>query len=195
MQFDWVAGEAHGEDADGEFTHPIDRTSYDRTSIQYALMLDLLHGPNNIGSLLRTAEICGVHGVILQHRRAPDITPAVVQFSAGAAEHLLIAQVTNLVQTIKHLQENELWVVGMDMEGDTRRLGDVDLDMPLAVVVGHEGHGLRRLVRASCDFILELPMRGNVASLNAAIAGSILLYAAWQARGFPGSSEPSSSAQ
>ena len=147
-------------------------------------MLDLLHGPQNIGQLLRTAEIVGVHGVIMQDRRAPEITPAVVQFSAGATEHLHIAQVTNLVQTIKQLQGEGVWVAGMDMGTDTRKLGNIDLDMPLAIVVGHEGQGLRRLVRVSCDFIVELPMRGHVESLNAAVAGSVLLYAAWQARGF-----------
>ncbi len=148
------------------------------------LMLDLLHGPQNIGQLLRTAEIVGVHGVIMQDRRAPEITPAVVQYAAGATEHLLIAQVTNLVQTIKQLQDEEVWVAGMDMGADTHKLGELDLDMALAIVVGHEGQGLRRLVRETCDFILELPMRGHVESLNAAVAGSVLLYAAWQARGF-----------
>ncbi|MCB8921241.1 MAG: 23S rRNA (guanosine(2251)-2'-O)-methyltransferase RlmB [Ardenticatenaceae bacterium] len=156
----------------------------------FLLLLDLLHGPQNIGQLLRTAEIVGVHGVIMQDRRAPEITPAVTQFSAGAAEHLLIAQVTNLVQTIKQLQAEGVWVVGMDMGADVRKLGEVDLDMPLAIVVGHEGQGLRRLVRESCDFILELPMRGHVESLNAAVAGSVLLYAAWQARGFAGTAVP-----
>lgn len=152
----------------------------------FLLLLDLLHGPQNIGSLLRTAEICGVHGVILQDRRAPDITPAVVQYSAGAAEHLLIAQVTNLVHTIKELQQQDIWIVGMDLSDEARRLGEIDLDMALGIVVGHEGGGLRRLVRDSCDFLLKLPMRGHVESLNAAVAGSILLYQAWQARGFPG---------
>ncbi len=150
------------------------------------LLLDLLHGPQNIGSLLRTAEICGVHGVILQDRNAPDITPAVAQFSSGATEHLLIAQVTNLVNVIKRLQQEHIWVAGMDIGEDARQLGDLDLDMPLAVIVGHEGQGLRRLVRKNCDFLLRLPMRGKIESLNAAIAGSVLLYSTWQARGFPG---------
>jgi len=152
----------------------------------FFLLLDLLHGPQNIGSLLRTAEICGAHGVIVQDRRAPDITPAVVQYSAGAAEHLLVAQVTNLAQTITQLQQNNVWVAGLDMDPDGRRLGEIDLDMPIALVVGHEGSGLRRLVRKNCDFLLHLPMRGHVESLNAAVAGSILLYAVWQARGFAG---------
>ncbi len=148
------------------------------------LLLDLLHGPQNIGTLLRTAEACGVHGVILQDRRAPEITPSVVQFAAGATEHLLIAKVTNLVQTMRGLKEAGVWLTGMDMDEEGHELGGIDLDMPLGIVVGHEGEGLRRLVRESCDFIIRLPMRGQVESLNAAVAGSILLYAAWQARGF-----------
>ena len=148
------------------------------------LLLDLLHGPQNIGTLLRTAEACGVHGVILQDRRAPEITPAVVQYAAGATEHLLIAKVTNLVQTMRSLKDAGVWLAGMDMDEEAQALGRIDLDMPLGIVVGHEGEGLRRLVRERCDFIVRLPMRGRVESLNAAVAGSILLYAAWQARGF-----------
>lgn len=150
------------------------------------LLLDLLHGPQNIGSLLRTAEICGVHGVILQDRRAPDITTSVVQYSAGAAEHLLIAQETNLVQAIRQLQEADVWVAGLDLTDESQPLGKIDLNMPLAIVVGHEGQGLRRLVSENCDFLIRLPMRGHVESLNAAVAGSVMLYQAWQARGFAG---------
>ena len=148
------------------------------------LLLDLLHGPQNIGALLRTAEACGAHGVILQDRRAPEITPAVVQYAAGASEHLLIAKVTNLVQTMRTLKEANIWLAGMDMDESAEELGQVDLNRSLGIVVGHEGEGLRRLVRDTCDFIVRLPMRGRVESLNAAVAGSILLYAAWQARGF-----------
>lgn len=152
----------------------------------FLLLFDLLHGPQNIGILLRTAEICGAHGVIVQDRRAPDITPSVVQYSAGASEHLLIGQVTNLVQAISRLKDNNVWVAGLDMDPGGKRLGEIDWDLPIALVVGHEGSGLRRLVRKNCDFLLHLPMRGQVESLNAAVAGSILLYAVWQARGFPG---------
>jgi 23S rRNA (guanosine2251-2'-O)-methyltransferase len=152
----------------------------------FLLLLDLLHGPQNIGTLLRTAEIVGVHGVILQDRRAPDITPAVVQFSAGAAEHLLVAQVTNLVHCIKQLQTNGVWIVGLDLAEGAQSLPQVDLAMPVGIVVGHEGEGMRRLVRESCDIRLKLPQKGQVESLNAAVAGSILLYQAWQARGFAG---------
>lgn len=153
----------------------------------FVLLLDLLHGPQNIGALLRTAEICGVHGVVLQDRRAPNITTAVSGFSVGATEHLLIAQETNLVQAIRDLKDRDVWIAGLDMTEESQPLDSVDLDMPLGIVVGHEGQGLRRLVRESCDFIVELPMRGHVESLNAAVAGSVMLYAAWRARGYQGS--------
>ena len=152
----------------------------------FLLLLDLLHGPQNIGTLLRTAEACGVHGVILQDRRAPDITPSVVVYSAGAAEHLLVSQVTNLVQTIERLKAAEVWIVGLDLVKEAEPLGRLDLNLPLGIVVGHEGSGLRRLVRERCDFLLALPMRGQVNSLNAATAGAVILYSAWQARGFEG---------
>lgn len=148
------------------------------------LLLDLLHGPQNIGSLLRTAEAVGVHGVILQDRRAPDITPSVVQYSVGSSEHLRIARVTNLVQTMRLLKEQNVWMAGLDLDDVASPLPEVDLNIPLGVVVGHEGQGLRRLVRQTCDIRVYLPMRGKVESLNAAVAGSVLLYAAWQARGF-----------
>lgn len=150
----------------------------------FLLILDLVQGPQNIGLLLRTAEACGVHGVILQDRRAPEITPEMVAFSAGASEHLLIAKVTNLVQTLQWLKKQNIWTVGLDRGKDTHLLGTFDLNIPVALVVGHEGEGLRRLVRQNCDVILQLPMRGKVESLNAAASGSIALYAAWQARGF-----------
>ncbi|NLF63601.1 MAG: 23S rRNA (guanosine(2251)-2'-O)-methyltransferase RlmB [Chloroflexi bacterium] len=158
----------------------------EREEKPFLLLLDLLHGPQNIGALLRTAELCGVHGVIIQDRRAPDITPTVVTHSAGAVEHLLVAQVTNLVETMRALKEQEIWLVGMDVGEEAVTLGAIDLEMPLGIVVGHEGEGLRRLVRDTCDFLLRLPMRGRVDSFNAAVAGSILLFEAWQARGFQG---------
>lgn len=150
------------------------------------LLLDLLHGPQNIGTLLRAAEACGVHGIILQDRRAPDITPSVVIFSAGAAEHLLIAQITNLTQTIQWLKTEGIWIVGLDLDEEAMPLDQVDLDIPLGIVIGHEGQGLRRLVRENCDYLVMLPMRGQVASLNAATAGAVMLYSAWQARGYEG---------
>ncbi|MEM9773739.1 MAG: 23S rRNA (guanosine(2251)-2'-O)-methyltransferase RlmB [Chloroflexota bacterium] len=148
------------------------------------LVMDLVQGTYNVGTLLRTAEIVGVHGVIVQDRRAPEITPVIVQYSQGAAEHLLIAKVTNLVKALEQLKTADVWVAGLDFGKDANRLGSIDLDRSLAIIVGHEGEGMRRLVRDTCDIILEIPQRGNVESLNAAVAGSVLLYSAWQARGF-----------
>lgn len=146
------------------------------------LIMDLIQGLYNVGTLLRTAEIVGVHGVIIQERRAPDITPQVVQHAQGATEHLRIAKVTNLVQTLDRLKAADVWVAGLDFGADAHLLGEIDLNRPLALVVGHEGEGIRRLVRDGCDFILKLPQRGHVQSLNAAVAGSVALYAALAAR-------------
>lgn len=150
------------------------------------LLLDLVHGPQNIGALLRTAEICGVHGVIVQDRRAPEITPAVVQYSVGAAEHLHIAQVTNLTHTMNELKDQDIWLAGMDMDEEAKTIGEVDLNMPLGIIVGNEGSGLRQRVKKNCDLIIRLPMRGQVESLNASVAGSVFIYFAWQARQFIG---------
>jgi 23S rRNA (guanosine2251-2'-O)-methyltransferase len=126
--------------------------------------------------LLRTAEAVGVHGVVIPRRRAVGITPAVVSASAGAVEHLWVAQVTNLARTIDQLKSHGIWVAGLDAGADAGLLDQADLRGPLALVVGSEGQGLRRLVREKCDFSVRLPMRGRVASLNAAVAGSVALY-------------------
>ena len=150
------------------------------------LFLDLLQDVQNVGTLLRTADAVGVHGVIIQERRAASITPAVVSTSSGAVEHLNVVQVTNLVRTMKQLKDDDLWLAGLDLEDDAVRYDQAGLSGGLGLVVGSEGEGLRRLVRETCDFIIYLPMRGQIASLNAATAGSVALYAAWQARQFRG---------
>jgi len=147
------------------------------------LILDTLQDPQNFGTLLRTAESVGVHGVLLPLRHTVNVTPAVVSASSGACEHLLIAQV-NLAQAIKHLKNDGIWVVGLENEASSMSLDQIQLDGPLALVVGGEGKGLRPLIRDSCDFLLQLPMRGKIESLNAATAGSVALYLIWQARGF-----------
>ena len=148
------------------------------------LVLDLVQGPQNVGMLARSAEAVGAHGIIMQDRRAPDITPAMTIASAGATEHLLIAKVTNLNQTLNQLKAEGVWVVGTAMDKEAVQLGAFDLNRPIALVIGHEGSGLRHQVRNHCDVLITLPMKGKVESLNAAMSGSILLYAAWQARGF-----------
>ena len=146
------------------------------------LLLDLLKDPQNVGSLSRTAEAAGVHGVVIQRRRAVGVTPAVVRASAGAVEHLLVAQVTNLVDAIGRLKADDVWVAGLEAVRDAQIYHQADLRGRLALVVGSEGEGLRRLVRERCDFLLRLPMHGLVTSLNASVAGSVVLYEALRQR-------------
>lgn len=148
------------------------------------LLLDQVQDPANVGRLLRTAEACGVHGVYLPDKGSGEVTPAVVTASMGASEHMRVVRVGNLAQTIDVFKKAEIWITGLDLSPAAKMFGQVDLNLPLGIVVGNEGTGIRRLVRDKCDFLLRLPMRGHVQSLNAAIAGSIVLYAAWQARGF-----------
>ncbi len=148
------------------------------------LLMDQVQDPANVGRLLRTAEACGVHGVYLPDKGSGEITPAVVTASMGASEHMRVVRVGNLAQTVDILKRAEVWIAGLDLGPNAQAFGKVDLNRALGIVVGNEGTGIRRLVRDKCDFLLRLPMRGNVQSLNAAIAGSIVLYAAWQARGF-----------
>jgi 23S rRNA (guanosine2251-2'-O)-methyltransferase len=146
------------------------------------LLLDLVQDPQNVGALLRTAEAMGVHGAILQRRRGCEITPAVVTASAGAVEHLQVAQVTNLVEAMRWLKQQGIWLIGLERGAEARPLETMDLQMPAGLVIGSEGEGLRRLVREQCDFLAQVAMYGRVESLNAAAAGSIALYAARVAR-------------
>jgi len=146
------------------------------------LLLDHLQDPQNIGTLLRTAEVVGVHGVAIPGRRAAEITPAVVNASSGATEHLRVVLVGNLAQTITTLQQQGVWAVGLEDDEQAQDLDVADLNLPLALVVGAEGPGLARLVRERCDFLVRLPMAGQIASLNASVAGSIALYNAWRQR-------------
>ena len=165
-----------------------------RNERPFLLVLDLLKDPQNVGALLRVADAVGVHGVVLQERRGVDVTPAVVSASAGAVEHLNVAVVTNLVTAMRTLKEEGVWLVGLDIGPETSTLDQVDLNRPIALVLGSEGEGLRRLVRETCDLRITLPMRGHVLSLNVATAGSIALYAAWQARRWEGWTPPAAPA-
>lgn len=155
----------------------------DSSKPPFFLLLDSLQDPQNLGTLLRTAEVVGVHGVILPQHRAATVTPAVVNASSGACEHLRIAQ-HNLAQAIEELKRANIWVIGLEGGSEAQPLDRVRLDGALALVVGSEGEGMRRLVKESCDVLLRLPMQGRIESLNAAVAGSIALYLAWQARQF-----------
>ncbi len=145
------------------------------------LILDQIQDPQNLASLLRTAEAAGVQGVILPLRRAAGVTPAVVNASAGAVEHLAIAQ-TNLAQAIEEIKRRGIWVAGLEADSAGESLLEADLGGPFALVIGSEGEGMRPLVRKSCDRLLRLPMRGRIESLNAAAAGSIALYLVLQQR-------------
>ncbi|HRJ42016.1 MAG TPA: 23S rRNA (guanosine(2251)-2'-O)-methyltransferase RlmB, partial [Caldilineaceae bacterium] len=136
------------------------------------LILDHIQDPQNLGTLIRTAEAVGVDGLLLPDRRAAGVTPAVSNASAGAVEHLPVAQVTNLNRTIDQLKKQGVWVVGLDSGDDAIPLDKADLTGPLALVVGNESSGISRLTREKCDFIVHLPMVGQVESLNAAVAGS-----------------------
>ena len=150
----------------------------------FILALDVLQDPQNLGTLLRTAEAVGVHGVLLPPRRAAGVTPAVVHSSSGASEHMLVAQ-ANLAQAIADLKKAGAWVTGLEGSPQAQPVEQSRLDGPLVLVVGNEGDGLRPLVRQSCDQLVRLPMLGKVDSLNAAVAGSVVLYMALQARQKP----------
>lgn len=140
------------------------------------LVLDCIQDPQNLGALLRTAEAVGVGGVVIAQDRAASITPAVVNASSGATEHLRIARVTNITRALEELKKSGVWVFGLEDIPDAQDYATVDLRGPLALVVGSEGEGIRRLVHETCDFVVKLPMLGKVTSLNAAVAGSIVLY-------------------
>lgn len=146
------------------------------------LLLDHVQDPQNLGTLIRTAEAMGVAGVVIPERRAAGITPAVSNASAGAVEHLPVAQVTNINRTIEDMKKANIWVAGLDGGDDAIPLSRANLTGPMAFVVGNEGSGLSRLTREKCDFLIRLPMTGQIESLNASVAGSIVLYAARQAR-------------
>ncbi len=143
----------------------------------FLLLLDSLQDPQNFGTLLRTAEAAGLHGVVIPLARSAEVTPAVVSASSGASEHLLIAQ-ANLAQVIDSLKQVDVWVVGLEGGQDARPIEQAPLDGALALVVGSEGEGMRQLVRQKCDYLTSLTMRGQVDSLNAAVAGSIAIYLA-----------------
>lgn len=139
------------------------------------LVLDGIEDPHNLGALLRTAECAGAHGAILPERRAAALTPTAEKASAGAVEHLPVARVTNVVQTLEWLKEQGLWIAGADAAG-AQLYTEANLKGPLALVIGSEGRGMTRLVREHCDYLIQVPLYGKVTSLNASVAGGILLY-------------------
>lgn len=140
----------------------------------FLLLLDELEDPHNLGALLRTADAAGVHGILIPKRRSVPLNATVAKTSAGAVEYVPVARIGNVAQTLKKLKERGLWVVGADMDGTP--YDKADLTGPMVLVVGSEGKGMSRLTRETCDIIVSLPMVGRINSLNASVAGSILLY-------------------
>lgn len=141
----------------------------------FVLVLDVIQNPQNLGTLLRSAEAAGIHGVIIPQHRSAEITTAVVSASSGASEHMLVAQ-GNLAQSLEDLKKEGAWVVGLEGGEAAQPVDQIPLTGPIVLVVGNEGEGMRQLVRDSCDFLLALPMNGHIESLNAAVAGSIVIY-------------------
>ncbi len=140
------------------------------------LVMDHIEDPQNVGSLLRTADAAGVAGVILPEDRCSGVTAAAVRASAGASEHLCVVKVVNLGRAIDALKEAGCWITGLDWGDDAKPYTEIDFNGRCGLVVGNEGHGIGRLVRDKCDFIAYLPMKGGVSSLNASVAGGIAMY-------------------
>jgi 23S rRNA (guanosine2251-2'-O)-methyltransferase len=160
------------------YAHPDDllARAAERGEPPLLLALDSLQDPQNFGTLLRTAQACGAHGVLIPEHRAVGVTPAVSNASAGAVEHLLVAQVTNLARSLGELKSRGVWIYGLTVEAG-ESYWQTDLSGPLVLVVGSEASGLGRLVRETCDALVQIPMApGAIQSLNASVAGSLVLY-------------------
>lgn len=152
----------------------------DRNEPPFIVLLDELEDPHNLGAILRTADAAGVNGVLIPKHRSCPLSATVAKTSAGAVEHVPVARVGNLVQTIKKLKQEGLWVAAADMDG--KDYYDTDLTGPLLLIIGSEGQGVGRLVKEQCDFVVRIPMVGKINSLNASVAGSILMYEAMKQR-------------
>lgn len=147
----------------------------------FLLILDCIQDPHNLGAILRSADGAGIHAVIAPKDKSVSLTETVLRVSVGAAESIPFIQVTNLARTMKQLQEQQIWIVGTSDKGD-RSLYDTELTGPLAIAMGAEGDGLRRLTEEHCDFLVQLPMKGKVPCLNVSVATGICLYEAVRQR-------------
>ena len=147
----------------------------------FLVLLDELEDPHNLGALLRTADATGVHGILIPKRRSVSLNATVAKTSAGAVEYVPVARIGNIAQTLKKLKEKGFWVAGADKDGE-KAYYEADLTGPLVLVVGSEGRGMSRLTKEACDFIVSMPMVGRINSLNASVAGSILMYESMRQR-------------
>lgn len=146
----------------------------------FILIADEISDPHNLGAMIRTAETAGMHGVIIPKRDAAGLTAAVAKASSGALEYMPVARVGNLVSTVEELKKNGVWIYGAESSG--KSFYDVDFSGPAALVVGSEGFGISKLLLSKCDFVVSIPMRGHITSLNASVAAGILMYQAARGR-------------
>lgn len=153
----------------------------EREEEPFILILDGIEDPHNLGSIIRTAETAGVHGIIIPKRRAASVNSTVAKVSAGAVEHMKIARVNNISDAINTLKKEGIWVCGTDMETN-KYYYNQDLTGPLAIVIGSEGYGMSRLVKENCDFLVKIPMKGKITSLNASVSTGIVVYEAVKQR-------------
>ncbi|MGA7160348.1 MAG: 23S rRNA (guanosine(2251)-2'-O)-methyltransferase RlmB [Bacteroidota bacterium] len=147
----------------------------------FILLFDEIEDPHNLGALIRTAVCFGAHGGIIPKHNAAPINETVAKTSAGASAHFPIAKVTNIVATIEELKEKGVWIVGTDANAQ-KTIAEVDYSMPIALVIGNEGKGIRRLVKEKCDFLVKIPMAGSFDSLNASVAGALVMYEVFRTR-------------
>jgi 23S rRNA (guanosine2251-2'-O)-methyltransferase len=153
-----------------------------RGGARLIVLLDHLTDPHNVGAIVRTAEAAGADGVVLPERRSSGVNATVRKAAAGAAAHLPIAQVSNIAEAIRSMKKAGIWIAGADLSPESVDLARADFNRDLALVIGAEGHGLSQLVKRECDYLVRLPMRGKVASLNASVAAAILIYEALRQR-------------
>lgn len=146
-----------------------------KDEMPFILILDGIEDPHNLGSIIRTAEPAGVHGIIIPKRRAASVNSTVSKVSAGAVEYMKIARVNNINETIRYLKEQDVWICGTDMDTNTIYTKQ-DYKMPIAIVIGSEGFGMSRLVKENCDFLVKIPMKGKITSLNASVSAGIIMY-------------------
>lgn len=141
----------------------------------FILILDGIEDPHNLGSIIRTAETAGVHGIIIPKRRAASVNSTVYKVAVGAVEHMLIARVNNINETIQQLKDNDVWIYGTDMQAE-HNYYDEDYSGATAIVIGNEGSGMNRLVKENCDLLVKIPMKGKINSLNASVSAGIIVY-------------------
>ena len=141
----------------------------------FILILDGIEDPHNLGSIIRTAETAGIHGIVIPKRRAASVNSTVNKVSAGAAQYMKIARVTNITDTIERLKKEGLWICGTDINTD-KYYYNQDMTGPLGIVIGNEGSGISEKVKKNCDFLVKIPMKGKVTSLNASVSTGIIIY-------------------